>query len=291
MFNTLAQGGRPNQEQLNLIRPCRSFGPGGYRPGSGKPGSPSAAVPSPAPEYVGLTGIDIFSPGGLGGDCESSPQPVFSEHITDLNLIDSLTPAGTVQGGDLKPHGFLHNKPSSLEVPVYAPADSYLIHFAYYVQGDDAIYKFKFQVSCEVAYYFDHLRSAVSEIQKFMPDIPADNSWGTPVYPPLFFQAGDLIGYTGGTSMSGNWDFGVLNTQVWNDLPPEETYIYSDSVKAYRFAVCQYQYFPESLRQQYIAMLGNQGCDPTATFRPPITKPTASPPTATETGQRQYLSP
>ena len=42
----------------------------------------------------------------------------------------------------------------------------------------------------------------------------------------------------------------MLNNQVWNDLPPEETYIYSPNVKAYRFAVCQYQYFPEDLREQ-----------------------------------------
>ena len=94
------------------------------------------------------TGYDVFAPGGLKGDCESDPEPVFTAHITDLTLIDSLTPAGTVQGGDLKPHGYLDNKPSAKEVPVYAPVDSYLLDFAYYVQGGDAIFMFKFQVSC-----------------------------------------------------------------------------------------------------------------------------------------------
>lgn len=220
------------------------------------------AVPTPTPNYVRPAGYDIFAPGGLKDDCESDPEPVFTAHITDLSLIDSLTRAGTVQGGDLKPHGYLGNKPSALEVPVYAPVDSYLLDFAYYSQGDDAIYQFKFQVSCEVAYYFDHLRSVVSQIQELLPDTPAANSHGTIVHPPLFFQAGDLIGYTGGTSMSRIWDFGVLNTQVWNDLPPEETYTYSPNVEKYRFAVCQYLYFPDDMREQYLTMLGTQGCGP-----------------------------
>ena len=62
--------------------------------------------------------------------------------------------------------------------------------------------------------------------------------------------------------MSKIWDFGVLNNMVWNDLPPEGTYDYSPNVEKYRFAVCQYQYFLEDIRKQYMAMLGNQGCGP-----------------------------
>ena len=227
-----------------------------------KPTSTPTPALTPTSSYVRPTGYDIFAPGGLKGNCESDPEPVFTAHITDLSLIDSLTPAGTVQGGDLKPHGYLGNKPWAKEVPVYAPVDSYLIDFAYYVQGSDAIFTFKFQVSYEVAYYFDHLRSVVSEIQELIVDAPTSNSHGTIVHPPLFFRAGDLIGYTGGTSMSQIWDFGVLNTQAWNDLPPEETYTYSPNVEKYRFAVCQYEYFPEDIRRHYMAMLGSQGCGP-----------------------------
>ncbi len=219
-------------------------------------------MPSPAPNYVRPTGYDIFAPGGQRGNCESNPEPVFTSHITDLSMIHSLTRAGTVQGGDLKPHGYLHNDPAFQDVPVYAPVDSFFINYSYYAQGGDPIYMFVFQVSCEVAYYFDHLRSVVSQIQEIVPDVAAADSRGTPVYPPLFFQAGDLIGHTGGTPFTQTWDFGVLNTQLWNDLPPEETYIYSPNADKYRFAVCQYQYLVEDLRAQYMAKLGAQGCGP-----------------------------
>ena len=94
-----------------------------------------APTTSPTPSYTRPTGYDIFAPGGLKGDCENNPAPRFTSHITDLSKIYGLTPAGTVQGGDLKPHGYLGNKPSELEVPVYAPVDSYLITYAYYGQG------------------------------------------------------------------------------------------------------------------------------------------------------------
>ena len=159
-----------------------------------------------------------------------------------------LTPAGTVQGGDLKPHGYLHNPPSALEVPVYAPVDSYLIDFAYYGDSGEAIYTFKFQVSCEVVFYFDHLRAVVSKIGDLIPEAPAGDSRGTPIRPIRFFRAGELVGYTGGTALSRTWDFGVLNTQSWNPLPAEP-YVYSPNVDRYRFAVCQYEYFEESLKE------------------------------------------
>ena len=188
---------------------------------------------------------------------------MFTAHITDLSYIISLTPAGTVQGGDLKPHGYLHNDPSATEVPVYAPVDSYIISFGYYSsQGAEPIYKLDFQVSCEVAYYFDHLRTVVDKIGAFIPATPASDSRGSRLSPPIFLQAGELIGYTGGTQSSRNWDFGVLNTQQWNDLPDEATYNYSANMEKYRFAVCQYEYFEQSIKQQYLALLGDQGCGP-----------------------------
>ena len=205
---------------------------------------------------------NIFAPGGLGSDCDSDPNPRFTAHITDLNLISYLTPAGTVQGGDLKPHGYLHNLRSNPEVPVYAPVDSYLIDYAYY-EGHlgSRHYAFKLQVSCEVAYYFDHLRAVADKITDLTPDVPASDSRGVVVSPPVFFQAGELIGYTGGHSSFANWDFGVLNTERWNALP-DRPYVYSPNVEKFRFAVCPYEYYGEGMRSQYMALLGDQGCAP-----------------------------
>ena len=226
------------------------------------PMPPATATMAAADGYVPPDGYDIFAPGGLNGDCESGLAPNFTSHITDLSKIYGLTRAGTVQGGDLKPHGYVGNDFSATEVPVYAPADAYLITYGYYGQGGEALYMFNFQVSCEVAYYFDHLREIVGEISALIPDAPTENSHSVTLADPIFYRAGDLIGYTGGTEMSGTWDFGVLNNQNWNELPTAEPFNMSPNVEKYRFAVCLYEYFEASIKAEYIALLGAQGCGP-----------------------------
>lgn len=219
-------------------------------------------VPTSKPVNSSAPGYNIFAPGGMGGDCDNNPTPKFTAHITELSKISYLSPAGTVQGGDLKPHGYLHNVGSNPEVPVYAPINSYLIDFAYY-EGYTGVghYTFKFQVSCEVAYYFDHLRTVVDKINVVTPDTPASDSRGVVVSLPIFFQAGELIGYTGGNSTFANWDFGVLNTATWNELP-DDPYVYSPNVEKYRFAVCPYGYYDETMRARYMTLLGEKGCGP-----------------------------
>ena len=219
-------------------------------------------VPTIKPVNPSAPGYNIFAPGGMGGDCDNIPTPKFTEHLTELSKISYLSPAGTLQGGDLKPHGYLHNVGSNPEVPVYAPIDSYLIDFAYY-EGYTGVghYTLKFQVSCEVAYYFDHLRTVVDKINVVTPDTPASDSRGVVVSPPIFFQAGELIGFTGGNSTFANWDFGVLNTATWNELP-DKPYIYSPNVEKFRFAVCPYGYYDETMRARYMTLLGDKGCGP-----------------------------
>ncbi|MCH8346559.1 MAG: hypothetical protein IIC87_06505, partial [Chloroflexi bacterium] len=166
------------------------------------------------------------------------------------------------QGGDLKPHGYVGNRSSATQVPVYAPVDSYLITYGYYGQGGEGLYTFNFQVSCQVAYYFDHLREIVGEISTLTPDMPNSDSHGVALSDPIFYRAGDLIGYTGGTEMSRIWDFGVLNNQNWNELPTEQPFDMSPNVDKYRFAVCPYEYFEASIKAEYMALLGAQGCGP-----------------------------
>ena len=152
--------------------------------------------------------------------------------------------------------------PAAVEVPVYTPVDSYLIDYDYYYGfWGGAIYTFKFQVSCEVAYYFDHLSAVSDRIGAFTPAAPTGDSQPTTLSPPLFFEAGELIGYIGTSQESRTWDFAVLNTGRWNDLPAVP-HVYSPNADRYRFAVCPYEYFEESIKAEYIALLGEQGCGP-----------------------------
>ena len=115
-----------------------------------------------------------------------------------------------------------------------------------------------FQVLCEAAFYVDHVRTVVDKIGAVASDLPAGDSRHNAVSPALLFQAGELIGYTGGSSDYGNWDFGVLNTEVWNPLP-ETLYNRSPNIDKYRYAVCPYQYYDVQMRAHYTELLGDEG--------------------------------
>jgi hypothetical protein len=226
------------------------------------PTIPATRTSANSGEVDSRSASDIFGPGGLNPQCDSDPSPQFEANITDLSEIEYLTRAGTVQGGDLKPHGYLHVLFSNPEVPVYAPVDSHLINYSYYHGiGNVVNYSLTFQVSCEVAFYVDHVRTVVDRIGAVASDLPAEDSRHNAILPALLFQAGELIGYTGGSSDYGNWDFGVLNTEVWKPLP-ETPYNHSPNIDKYRYAVCPYQYYDEQMRARYTELLGDEGCGP-----------------------------
>ena len=151
---------------------------------------------------------------------------------------------------------------SNPEVPVYVPVDSHLFNYSsYYGIGNIVNYSLTFQVLCEVAFYVDHVRTVVDKIGAVASDLPAGDSRHNTVSPALLFQAVELIGYTGGSSDYGNWDFGVLNTEVWNPLP-ETLYNHSPNIDKYRYAVCPYQYYDVQMRARYTERLGDEGCGP-----------------------------
>lgn len=61
MFNTLAEGGRPNREQLSLRRPCRRFDTGGGGP-TAEP-APTLAPPVPTPAFEATQYQGFWEPG------------------------------------------------------------------------------------------------------------------------------------------------------------------------------------------------------------------------------------
>ena len=147
------------------------------------------------------------------GDCDSNPSPVFTADITDVSKISYLTPPVTVQGDDLKTHGYIHLGEDSSKVPVYIPVDAKLYQGAYYEGRGEGLYTIYFEVSCEVIIMFDHIIEPIEKIKKEFSDQPAPDS-RTNKIGPIQFKAGELIGHTGGTDNSKNWDFGVYNLYI-----------------------------------------------------------------------------
>ncbi|OGG81113.1 hypothetical protein A3H77_01495 [Candidatus Kaiserbacteria bacterium RIFCSPLOWO2_02_FULL_56_11] len=178
-------------------------------------------------------------------NCVSDPSPVFTNHITDLSKVDYIVPPPTMgTGPSLKTHSYIGT--DHTRVPVYAPAALTLDNGSFFIDGP---YLIEFRVSCEVKIRFGHITEPIAAIKNLFPSEPKSDS-RTEALTPLTFAAGDLIAYTTGTNMAGNWDFGVYNSQVENryiDNPD-----WNDSA-TYTSAVCPFDYFTPNLRSAYAA--------------------------------------
>ena len=187
--------------------------------------------------------------------CESSPSPVFTNHITDMSKVNYIGPPPTMGAGpSLKPHSYIGT--DHVRVPVYAPTAITLQGGAHYIGGP---YMMDFKASCEVTIRFGHITEPVDAIKQLLPSEPKDDS-RTQNLAPVVFAAGELLGYTTGTDMAGNWDFGVYNSATSNRYAADPDWSNSAT---YTTAVCPFDYFTPDLKSAYTskfnstAMAGN----------------------------------
>ena len=195
----------------------------------------------------------------FGQTCRSTsnPNPVFTAPVTDLSQINVITPPGSSAGGVIKAHSYFRPESSAaganggLGIPVYAPADSSLVSVGYYVQDGVNEYLLFFEVSCEVIYKLDHVRSVVDEIRAVAPPSPRVDSRSEWLNPPVSFSAGELVGYT----WAASWDFGVYNSVHRNQFVNQARYDtgYEDQEL---HAACPYDYYSDPLRLAHYALFG-----------------------------------
>ena len=218
-----------------------------------------------------------FFGGGKMKDCVNNPKPVFTRNVTRLEDIDYLVEWGNVFGGSLKGHSYLHNRNTGYSggklqgikrVPVYAPVDSYLISYAHTRLSSSLMkdeFWLTFQVSCEVAYKFDHIDQLAGNVKAKLGATPykVDDSRTTALRQPIFVKAGELIGTTQGTPQTGSWDFGVYNTTRNNRLGESvQRFKGTGEGENYRYADCPYDYYKKTKREVYYAKLRKKTCGP-----------------------------
>src|SRR3989338_1671004 len=178
--------------------------------------------------------------------CQSNSAPVFANDITDMSKVNYIAPPPTMGAGpSLKPHSYIGT--DHARVPVYAPIDMTLITGAHTVGGPDG---FIFRVSCEVQMRFGHITEQIQEIKDVFPSTPAQDSRDQKIDYEIFFKAGEVIAYTTGTEMAGNWDFGVYNSVTSNRYASDPQWNISAT---YTTAVCPFDYFPANLKSVYFS--------------------------------------
>lgn len=212
-----------------------------------KPATPAPTIPTvPTPvQPIDLSQSRIHKTPEPKQKCTSNPSPTFTQDITDMSKVRYIVPPPTMGAGpNLKPHSYIGT--DGQNVPVYVPVAVTLKSGSHYIGGP---YTIEFQVSCEVIFRFGHITNPVDSIKNLLPKEPQQDS-RTQELSPISFNAGELIGYTTGTSQAGNWDFGVYNSTASNRYADDPDWNYSS---VYTTAVCPFDYFTSDLKLAYQA--------------------------------------
>lgn len=186
----------------------------------------------------------------LGTRCISNPKVSFPNDFTDVNLISSVEPT-IITPGNSRHRAWLNIK--SGKVPIYAPVDSELVNGVYKNARGALDYDLHFQVSCEIWYLINHVTEPVDKVKDLFPDTPqTDTRINPPFKNPVKFKAGELLGYSTGTPLAHNFDFGVFDlNQINEDLPADGE---SDYGKEKNF-ICPFDVLPENLKKNYYSKI------------------------------------
>jgi len=191
----------------------------------------------------------------FGVPCKNDPKPVFVHDLTDPSQIDHIQIYGL---GEIFPRfrSFLWIKNPGTKVPVYAPVDSDLVEAVYKNARGALDFDVHLMVSCQIWYLVNHITDPVDKIRSALPSTPATNTMDPPkVSPIVHFVAGELLGYTSGTPLASNWDFGVFDLTHSNQFVNQARYD-QDRYGKFQTAICPLDVFPKAQKTAYYALIG-----------------------------------
>ena len=182
--------------------------------------------------------------------CISNSKVEFTHDFTEVDKISSVEPT-IITPGNSRHRAWLNI--SSGKVAVYAPVDSELINGVYKNSRGALDYDLHFQVSCEIWYLINHVTEPVDKIKNAFPKTPqTDTRTNPPLKEPIKFKAGELLGYTTGTPLAHNFDFGVFDLNHFNDgLPADGGSKYGKEANF----ICPFDALPENVKKNYYSKI------------------------------------
>ncbi len=190
---------------------------------------------------------------------------VFTEHMFELDKVDYIVPLGELEGGweerevnnmalvNIKRTGD-HGSPS-LKMKIYAPTEMSLVFYSYYGYGDySPTWTLVFEINSDKTLKLSALTDVPDTIK---------NKVGTEftkgeirLQTPLLFNAGDVIGYAGGTAEYRNWDVLFYDKTHTNKFVNQERYEKDYMGERYRTAICAFDLYPDDMRKEYVKFYG-----------------------------------
>ncbi|MEK7090525.1 MAG: hypothetical protein AAB930_02975 [Patescibacteria group bacterium] len=231
----------------------------GQKPTTQLPPAPLEKMPPPLSTYTPpLNPASTRSP-IFGTPCTSNPKPVFEHPFAPVDHIAGIIPPGAAASEEIKPHSYVEIDTTLGEsIPVYAPADMYLVQGAFYKEPSTfrvpTSYILHFMVSCEITINLDHITDPVDKIKTVLNQTPQDDTRMESILKnPVYFKAGELIGSTKGGGVHGinRFDFGLYNTTHTNQFVNQRRYEQSYNWKSIN-AVCPYDSFAPEVKDMYL---------------------------------------
>jgi|SRR3989344_1396982 len=184
--------------------------------------------------------------------CTSNINPQFTSAFTDLSVINAINPIGGIGGGSPGRSyiGVLEGK----QAPIYAPANGILRTIIYVDRGEGyGEYGIFLKISCEVEILFDHIDKISDRLMKYAPkDSTQSSATQGNNEINISIQAGELLGYTDGTSLAHTFDFLVTNYGKKNKYINPKRWEWEQAL----YGTCPYDYFVPTLKSLYYEKLG-----------------------------------
>ncbi len=204
------------------------------------------------------------------GACVSDPSPRFTHPYTDLEQIEFINPTIVVSGNWLKNRQYhkvvTDADNQAVPVPVYAPTAATAVGITHYLgtmqAWDGQVFEIpqfdvRFEASCEVAFWFDHISDLVEPFASLAAPVPVRDTRDAQVSIQVDVEAGDLIGYTSGTEPAHTWDFVLTNSMKTNQFANQARYEQTGDLGHLLHGDCPFDYFDEPLQSEYRQRFGS----------------------------------
>ena len=176
-------------------------------------------------------------------DCSS--QIEFSHHFTDVSTIISIIPPVFRNSRGLMPTTLIN---INGKAPLYMPTSGKLTQGSYHTEEGSEFYMWETDIGCGVTVVFDHVTEPVEKIRILFPDAPRNDSKTDYFKDTLELSAGELVGYTTGSTNAHNWNFAVYDSKSKNYLWNMEEF---KNLPKYYTQVCPFDYFNNSMAGEY----------------------------------------
>lgn len=217
----------------------------------------------------------------------SNPRELMTTPVVDVSKVEHSLVFGGMDPGSQAPInfelGFLLN---DINVEVRAPADLYIktIQYQSYSRGfrdGETDYALSFDVCADgdkvavVEGDLAHVTALASDIQAILDAAevecrdktgPEEDAQECTAYlqdEGIVIAAGTVIGTAGGTGQTDyrpGLDFNLLDSRYPNSfVNPDRLGSEEGPGRAFRYGACVYEYFPKSVRDGYVARIGQNG--------------------------------